>query len=137
MAPVHAPIIEVFREPPCRWCAGKRGVVYATDPDATVRAGASGTVWFAGPVGGVNYVVVRTIDGVLVTHGLLSQAFVHTGDAVHVGEPVGEVSGRLYFGVRIDGRYIDPLRCMASGPTLVKRAILVPAPLRNSASGTP
>lgn len=137
MAPVRAPIIEVFREPPCRWCAGKRGVVYATDPDTTVRAGASGIIWFAGPVGGVNYVVVRTIDGVLITHGQLSKAYVRTGDVVNLGEPVGQVSGRLYFGVRIDGRYINPLRCMTGKSSAIKRAILVPAPLSNSASRTP
>jgi septal ring factor EnvC (AmiA/AmiB activator) len=111
--------------------------VYATAPDTTVRAGASGIVSFAGPVGGVNYVVVRTVDGVLVTHGQLSEAFVRTGNAVNVGEPVGKVSARLYFGVRIDGRYIDPLRCMANSNSVIRRAILVPAPLSGPASGTP
>lgn len=111
--------------------------MYATDPGTTARAGASGIVWFAGRVGGVNYVVVRTVDGVLVTHGYLSEAYLSTGDVVNVGEPVGQVSGRLYFGVRIDGRYIDPLRCMASGTSATRRAILVPAPLRGPASGTP
>lgn len=137
VAPVRAPIIEIFREPPCPWCAGKRGVEYETEPDTIVRAGASGAIWFAGLVGGVNYVVVRTIDGVLITHGQLTEAFVHTSDTVHVGDPVGQVSGRLYFGVRIDGRYIDPLRCMANGMSPTKRAILVPAPWRPLASRTP
>ncbi len=127
----------MFREPPCPWCAGKRGVVYATEPGTTARAGASGTVWFAGPVGGVNYVVVRTIDGVLVTHGYLIDVYMRTGEAVNVGEPVGQVSGRLYFGVRIDGRYVDPLQCMVSGTVVTRRAILVPAPLPGPASGTP
>lgn len=101
-----------------------------------VRAGASGTVWFVGPVGGVIYVVVRTINGVLVTHGQLSQAYMRTGDAVNAGDLVGQVSDRLHFGVRIDGRYIDPLRCMTRS-TAIKRAILVPGPLSNPASGTP
>lgn len=137
MAPVQAPIIELFREPPCRWCAGKRGVVYATDPNTTVLAGATGIIWFAGAVGGVNYVVVRTSDGALVTHGQLSESSVRTGDAVNVGKPVGQVSGRLYFGVRIDGRYIDPLRCMAGRSSASRRAILVPAPSHGPASGTP
>lgn len=137
VAPVHAPIIEIFREPPCPWCAGKRGVEYETEPGTIAHAGASGTIWFAGPVGGVNYVVVRTVDGVLITHGQLAKAFVHTGDAVHAGDPVGQVNGRLYFGVRIDGRYIDPLRCMVTGMSPTKRAILVPAPRRPLASRTP
>jgi len=136
-APVSAPIIEMFREPPCPWCAGKRGVVYATIPGTAANAGASGVVSFAGPVGGVNYVVVRTVDGVLVTHGDLATAYLHTGDLVVAGEPVGQVNARLYFGVRIDGRYIDPLRCMAGGTITARRAILVPAPIRHPASGTP
>lgn len=101
------------------------------------NAGASGVVSFAGPVGGVNYVVVRTIDGVLVTHGYLTKAYLLTGDFVTVGEPVGQVNERLYFGMRIDGRYIDPLRCMAGGTFAARRAILVPAPLHRPASGTP
>lgn len=128
VAPVSAPIVEMFREPSCRWCAGKRGIEYATEPGTQVRAGVSGVVSFSGPVGGVSYVVIRSADGVLVTHGQLSEVFLHSGDDVNVGEPVGRVNNRLYFGVRIDGRYVDPLRCMARGAISITRAILVPAP---------
>lgn len=134
MAPVDAPIVESFREPPCPWCAGKRGIVYETEPGTVAHSGASGTIWFAGLVGGVNYVVVRTVDAVLITHGRLAEAFVDTGDAVNVGDPVGTLNGRLYFGVRIDGRYIDPLRCMTNGASPTRRAILVPAPRPRLAS---
>lgn len=135
-APVRAPISEKFREPSCQWCAGKRGIEYATDLGTTVGAGVSGTIWFAGLVGGVIYVVVRATSGMLVTHGRLREAYVQTGDTVILGEPIGQASERLYFGVRIDGRYIDPLRCMAGGASVTRRAILVPAPSTKSASGT-
>lgn len=135
--PVSAPIIEMFREPPCRWCAGQRGVVYATSRGTTANAGASGIVSFAGPVGGVNYVVIRTIDDVLITHGYLTETDLRSGDFVEVGEPVGQVDQRLYFGVRIDNRYIDPLRCMAGSTSKPRRAILIPAPIGHPASGTP
>ncbi len=136
-APISAPIVELFREPACQWCPGKRGIVYATGPGAVVKSGASGTVSFAGQVGGVRYVVVRTSDGVLVTHGYLSNAFVRANDPVTTGEPIGGVDGRLYFGVRIDGRYVDPLRCMGTGVSAPRRAILIPEPSRGPASGTP
>ena len=135
--PVSAPIIEVFREPPCQWCPGKRGVVYATSRGTTANAGASGIVSFAGPVGGVNYVVIRTIDDVLITHGYLTETYLRSGDRAVVGEPVGQVSERLYFGVRIDNRYIDPLRCMGGNTSTARRAILIPPPIRHPASGTP
>lgn len=102
-----------------------------------MHAGASGVVSFAGPVGGVNYVVIRTTDDVLVTHGYLTKTYPRSGDPVFVGDPVGQVSERLYFGVRIDNRYIDPMRCMAENTYTARRAILVPQPIRRPASGTP
>ena len=136
-APISAPIVEVFREPACQWCPGKRGVVYSTSPGAIAHSGAAGVVSFAGQVGGVRYVVIRTQGGVLVTHGYLTSIFVPPNDLVAVGEPVGQVDERLYFGVRVDGRYVDPLRCMASGASNARRAILIPAPIRGPAPRTP
>ncbi|MEO8162670.1 MAG: M23 family metallopeptidase [Ilumatobacteraceae bacterium] len=136
-APISAQIVEVFREPACPWCPGKRGVVYATSPGALVNSGASGIVSFAGQVGGIKYVVVRTSNGVLVTHGYLTATSLRSGDPVAVGEAIGWVDERLYFGVRIDGRYIDPMRCMAIGTFATRRAVLIPEPMRSPASRTP
>lgn len=111
--------------------------MYATTSGAIANSGAAGVVSFAGQVGGVKYVVVRTQGGVLVTHGYLTTTFLQANDLVAVGEPIGQVDQRLYFGVRIDGRYIDPLRCMANGALNARRAILIPAPIRGPAPRTP
>lgn len=73
-----------------------------------MRAAASGEVSFAGSVGGVRYVVVRTSAGALVTHGYLLDIEVSAGDRVHRGDRVGYGTERLFIGVRIGGRYVDP-----------------------------
>src|SRR5262245_2865597 len=62
-APVRAPVIDPFRTPGCRWCAGNRGIEYGTTPGTLVRASAAGTVTFAGVVAGTRYVVVLHPSG--------------------------------------------------------------------------
>ena len=86
-------------------------------------AAAAGEVTFAGMVGGVRYVVVRTPSGALVTHGRLGNQAVSQGRNVRQGEILGTSTDRLYIGVRIGGRYVDPRRCLAVG--LRARAVLV------------
>lgn len=86
-------------------------------------AAAAGEVTFAGMVGGVRYVVVRTPSGALVTHGQLGNQAVTQGRVVRRGEAIGTSSDRLYIGVRVGGRYVDPGRCLAVG--LQARAVLV------------
>ncbi|MEO8363992.1 MAG: M23 family metallopeptidase [Ilumatobacteraceae bacterium] len=135
-SPVQAPIADAFRQPPCPYCAGNRGIEYVTVPGNLVQAGVSGVVSFAGQVGGEIYVVVRDRNGVLVTHGYLSEAHVHTGESVTVGDEIGRVNERLYFGVRIDGQYVDPMRCMSEGTVIARRAILISAPPRRTAWST-
>ncbi len=84
---------------------------------------AAGEVTFAGMVGGVRYVVVRTPRGALVTHGQLGDQAVVQGHTVRQGEAIGTSSDRLYIGVRVGGRYVDPRRC--SSASLRARAVLV------------
>ena len=123
MLPTHLPIVADFRPPPCVYCAGQRGIEYATEEGSTVMATATGEVTFAGIVGGVRYVVVRTPHGVLVTHGLLGGISVTGGQLVRQGAAIGSGSDRLYIGVRVGGRYVDPRRCSAAGRRA--RAVLV------------
>lgn len=123
--------MEVFREPVCRWCAGKRGIEYQISAPTVVRSGGSGVVSFSGRVGGVNYLVVRSASGIAVTYGRMTRAYVYMDDVVGVGEPLGEISApeaRLYFGVRISGRYVDPLLCLANPGGGQRHAILIPNP---------
>ncbi|MFM7124646.1 MAG: peptidoglycan DD-metalloendopeptidase family protein [Actinomycetes bacterium] len=127
--PTQFSVTDSFRAPTCIWCAGNRGIEYATSPRAPVYSAASGEVAFVGSVAGTLYVVVRATHGVLVTHGRLESAQVSVGDRVSAGFRIGVSSGDLYIGVRRHGVYLDPTTCSVSAinPSgLRPRAVLVP-----------
>jgi murein DD-endopeptidase MepM/ murein hydrolase activator NlpD len=127
--PTQFAVTDSFRPPTCAWCAGNRGIEYATPPHAPVHSAASGEVTYVGSVAGTMYVVVRAANGVLVTHGRLASAQVSAGDRVSSGFRIGTSSGGLYIGVRRLGAYLDPTTCAAStkNPSgLRPRAVLVP-----------
>jgi murein DD-endopeptidase MepM/ murein hydrolase activator NlpD len=110
LPPVDAPVTRPFEAPPCRWCAGHRGITYGVAAGTPVRAAAAGTVTFSGVVVGVLYVVVRHGDGLLATYGGLSSAGVDAGDVVATGATVGIAGGDLHFGLRTGpDAYIDPV----------------------------
>lgn len=106
--PVAAPVSDPFRGPACRWCPGNRGIEYATDAGALVRAVAAGTVTFAGRVAGTLFVVVRHADGRRATYANLSDHGLDEGDVVVAGAVLGHTAGRFHFGLRDGERYIDP-----------------------------
>jgi murein DD-endopeptidase MepM/ murein hydrolase activator NlpD len=122
--PVDGVVVDPFREPPCRWCAGNRGLEWLTADGAAVRAAAAGVVTFGGTVAGTSYVVVRLANGWLLTYGRLATREVATGDPVVTGGVLGTTDGRLFFGLRVDGRYVDPARYLGE---LIGRPRLVPA----------
>ena len=127
--PTQFAVTDSFRPPTCTWCAGNRGIEYATTPGAPVHSSASGEVTFVGSVAGTLYVVVRSTNGVLVTHGRLASTQVSAGDRVSAGFRIGTSSGALYIGVRRLGAYLDPTTCVASAKNpsgLRPRAVLVP-----------
>jgi murein DD-endopeptidase MepM/ murein hydrolase activator NlpD len=127
--PTQFAVTDSFRPPTCTWCAGNRGIEYATPPRAPVHSAASGEVTFVGSVAGTLYVVVRSTNGVLVTHGRMESAQVRAGDRVFAGFRIGTSNGGLYIGVRRLGTYLDPTTCAASGNNpsgLRPRAVLVP-----------
>ena len=105
--PVSAPILRPFEAPTCAWCAGHRGLEYATDAGVAVRAVATGRVSFSGTVVGTRYVVVRHADGRRVTYGRVDSDLA-VGQVVVAGSLVGVTTGRLYFGLRSGERYLDP-----------------------------
>lgn len=106
--PVPAPISVPYREPPCPYCAGHRGVTFDVAPGTPVRAVAAGTVAFAGGVAGVRYVVVAHDDGRRATYGLLSTVAVAAGQRVRAGDVLAASGARLHFGLRDGERYLDP-----------------------------
>jgi septal ring factor EnvC (AmiA/AmiB activator) len=122
-APVTGVVIDPFREPACRWCAGNRGIEYRVDERALVRAVASGTVTFAGAVVGTGYVVVDLANGWRVTYGHVADVAVRLGGTVLSGSVIGRASGTFHLGLRVSGEYEDPAPFIGR---LVGRARLVP-----------
>jgi murein DD-endopeptidase MepM/ murein hydrolase activator NlpD len=106
--PVVAAVADAFRPPGCPWCAGNRGIEYATQSGDAVRAVAGGQVSFAGEVAGTGYVVVRHADGLRVTYGNLAEIAWRAGDVVVAGVLIGRADGHVHIGVRRGDEYIDP-----------------------------
>ena len=107
--PVDAPVTRSFEAPPCPFCAGHRGMTFATGVGTGVRAAAAGEVTFSGVVVGTRYLVVRHADGLLATYGGLASSALVAGDAVAAGAVVGRSGPELYFGLRTGpDAYVDP-----------------------------
>jgi murein DD-endopeptidase MepM/ murein hydrolase activator NlpD len=129
--PVAGIVVDPFREPPCTWCAGNRGLDYRVGPDVAVRAAAGGRVVFSGAVAGVVYVVVRLPNGWRHTYGQLTSTALRIGDAVIGGSMVGRAGGAFFFGLRIGDDYADPARFIGelrSRPRLIPTDASPPRP---------
>lgn len=120
--PVDGPIVEHFSEPATKFSAGQRGIVFATAPDEPVKAAAPGVVAFAGQVAGLLWVSIQHEGGLRTSYGPLRTASVGVNNTVEAGTVIGTSGGRLHFGLRRDGAYVDP------EPMLVRRVVahLVP-----------
>lgn len=114
-------VTDWFRRPGCSWCAGNRGLEFALPAGTPVVAATPGRVAFAGPVGGVPYVVVRIpeeilapapAEGLYAVYGGLDESLVAKGDAVGAGQVLGASRAWLYVGFRLgprrDDRHVDP-----------------------------
>ena len=106
--PVEGAIVDRFREPPCPYCAGNRGLEYETDGPAAVRSSTAGVVTFAGAVADVSYVVVENAAGWRLTYGRLAEVAVSRGQRVLTGTTLGRARGTLFFGLRVGDQYRDP-----------------------------
>ena len=123
--PMNLSVIDQFRAPSCKWCSGNRGIEYRTEPGSLVTAAAGGVASFVGNVAGTRYVVVKTINNLLVTHGRLQSVLVKSGAVVAVGQSIGVAGESLYIGVRVNGQYVDPRQCTGLGSVGKPRAVLV------------
>ena len=90
-----------------------------------MTAAAGGIASFVGNVAGTRYVVVKTINNLLVTHGRLQSVLVKSGAVVAVGQSIGVAGESLYIGVRVNGQYVDPRQCAGLGSVGKPRAVLV------------
>ena len=94
------------------------GWTWRTEPSATVRAPAQGTVEYSGPLKGWGEVLILRLGGQyhLVLAGLESSNAV-AGGKFAAGEPVGRMGGadpELYLEIRKDGAPMDPARWLKS-----------------------
>ena len=121
--PVEGTVADPFREPPCPWCAGNRGLEFDIGDEAIVRAAASGRIEFAGSVADVRYIVVRLTNGWRHTYGQLTSTSLELGGVVLAGGVVGRASGTFFFGLRVDDDYADPAPFIG---TLQGRPRLIP-----------
>ncbi len=106
--PVVGTVTDPFRQPPCVWCAGNRGIEYEVVAGSTVRAVAAGTVTFSGVIAGDRYVVVELASGWKLTYGRVASTTLAAGDVVVRGSIVGRTLDHFFFGLRIDDEYADP-----------------------------
>ena len=108
-APVDGWVVDPFREPPCPWCAGNRGIDFGVSGSRQIRAVGAGMVTFAGSVAGTIYVVVEHPDGWKLTYGRMQSIDVRRGDVVAAMAVLGVARERFFFGLRVGGAYRDPM----------------------------
>jgi murein DD-endopeptidase MepM/ murein hydrolase activator NlpD len=125
LIPARAVITDPFRAPACERCPGNRGIEFNLSVTDRSRATAvialrDGEVTFAGAVARTVYVVQRVAPGALITYGRRLRPAVERGDRVSQGDTIGWTLDRLYVGVRVGGRYVDPrVGLAATAPVLV------------------
>lgn len=115
--PVVGPVIRAFDPPDSPYGSGHRGIDIAAAPGTIVVAPASGTVTFAGPVGGRLFLTLAHAGGLSSTYSWISEVLVRKGDQVVRGQAVartgdghpGDLVPSLHLGVKLDGAYVDPL----------------------------
>ena len=123
--PVVGPVIRSFEPPETPFGAGHRGIDIAVPIGTVVVAPDTGTVTFAGRVGGELFVTLDHGGGLTSTYSWLSVALVRRGDVVGRGAPIalsgrghpGSIVPHVHLGVRLDGMYLDPLEFL--GPVSV------------------
>jgi len=128
--PIDGPhaVERAFQAPTSPWGPGHRGIDLSAHEHLVVRAPADGRVTFAGVV--VNRPVITLDHGsdVLSSYEAV-RPLVDEGDAVQAGDPIGAVttgphcqSTCVHVGVRVNGRYVNPLLYFGE----LERAVLLP-----------
>jgi murein DD-endopeptidase MepM/ murein hydrolase activator NlpD len=121
--PVVGVVIRGYDPPDSPYGSGHRGIDIAAPFGTPVLAAESGTVTFAGTVGGHLFVTVSHGGGLASTYSWLSELRVKRDDAVSRGQVIalsgeghpGITPAHLHFGVKLDGAYVDPLEYLAPG----------------------
>ena len=129
-------VVRPWEAPESEYGPGHRGLDVAAPPGTSVVAVASGTVSFAGSVGGRPVVAVDHGDGLVSTLDAVEPGVV-VGDHVEQGDLVGttapghcaEQDPCLHIGARLDGRYVDPASFLprAAWPVLLPDGAWTPS----------
>jgi hypothetical protein len=143
-APVVGPlhVLRPFAPPTGPWGPGHRGVDLAAAPGDPVLAAGTGTVRFAGQVGGRGVVVVEHEAGLRteyepVVPAVREGARAASGALLGVLAPSGGHCGVvscLHWGLRRDGEYLDPMRLLTPPQAPVLLPFLDP-PARSGRAG--
>ncbi len=120
--PVAGRVARPFAAPRTVYGPGHRGVDLAAAPGTPVVAPGAGTVAFAGPVAGGLHVVVDHGSGLETSLSFLATIAVRRGQNVTRGQVVGTAGGTgpehsvgvVHLGLRVRGRYVDPMRLFAA-----------------------
>src|SRR5262249_17001151 len=115
--PVDGAVVRAFESPASVYGPGHRGVDFAAEPGTPVRAANDGAVALVGSVAGSLHVTIAHDGDVRTSYSFLEGISVHAGQAVARGDVVGTTGGVnddhdghvLHFGVRVAGRYVDPM----------------------------
>ena len=125
--PVASKVILPFKAPPEPWLSGHRGVDLEAAPGMPIRASLSGTIAFAGQVGGRPVVSIQHTDGIRTTYDpVISQR--NRGEVVRRGESLGVLANEteathgpgLGWGAKIGESYIDPLTLLGRSEVRLK-----------------
>ncbi|MPZ65074.1 MAG: peptidoglycan DD-metalloendopeptidase family protein [Pseudonocardiaceae bacterium] len=117
-------LVRDFDPPPHTYGRGHRGVDLAGVPGLPVLTAASGTVLFAGPVGGRPVVSIQHSGGLRTTYEP-ALPVVSPGDVVTTGARIGTLAAGhpgcaapacLHWGLRRGEEYLDPLQLLLPGP---------------------
>jgi murein DD-endopeptidase MepM/ murein hydrolase activator NlpD len=120
--PVSGPVIRGFDPPDSPYGSGHRGIDIAAPVGTQVKAVDTGTVTFAGTVGGQTFLTIAHGGGLSSTYSWLSGLLVHEGALVARGQPValsgwghpGGFTPCLHLGAKLGSSYVDPLTYLRS-----------------------
>ena len=128
--PVASPfrLEDPYEAPAHEYGPGHRGVDLHPLDDVSVRSPAAGVIAFSGDVAGRGVVTIDHGGGLVTTLEPVESAPA-PGTPVARGEEIGVLGvggharpGRVHFGVRLEGEYVNPLLLLGGVP----RAVLLP-----------
>ncbi|MFI8424476.1 peptidoglycan DD-metalloendopeptidase family protein [Streptomyces sp. NPDC085479] len=127
LGPPAPDILRPWQPPAGPYAAGHRGIDLAAPEGTTVHAPATGTVTFAGPVGGRGTLTL-TLPGTgtppLRTTFTPVTPLARTGDHIRAGDPLATVAPGthcprtcLHWGLLRGDQYLDPLTLLRRSPS--------------------